>query len=79
MKIYPNPASGERIQVDFPSSLDKTGIYTLHLYNLFGQEVAREPYAESFTLPGLAPGIYIITLSGSSSQVVATAKLVISR
>jgi len=79
LKLYPNPASGERVQIDFPSSLDRTEIYILHLYNLFGEEVAREPYAGSFTVSRFVPGIYIVTLSGSSGQVMATAKLVISR
>ncbi len=79
LKVYPNPASGEVVQIDFPTSFDRTEFYTLRLYNLFGQEVIRVPYSEKFNISGFTAGIYMVTLSGSSGQVIASAKLVISR
>ena len=79
LKVYPNPASGEVIQIDLPPSLTRNETYTLHLYNLFGQEILQEPFPGKADVSGYSPGIYLITLSGSSGQVIASAKLVISR
>ena len=79
LKVYPNPASGEFVQIDLPSELDRTDIYTVRLINLFSQEVIREPFSGRVNVSGCSPGIYIITLSGSSGQVVATAKVVVRR
>ncbi|MBE0649124.1 MAG: T9SS type A sorting domain-containing protein [Bacteroidales bacterium] len=78
LKIYPNPASGE-VQINLPGSTSKSEVYTIQLYNLFGQEVLREIYGGKIDVSGLGPGIYIVTLSGSSRQVVGTAKLVVNR
>ncbi|NQV02670.1 MAG: T9SS type A sorting domain-containing protein, partial [Bacteroidia bacterium] len=51
----------------------------LRLYNLFGQEVLRESFSGRANISGCSPGIYLVTLSGSSGLVLASAKLVISR
>lgn len=79
LQVYPNPASGETVRIVPLYPLGKLDIYALRLYNLFGQEVRKEPYTDILNISGFASGIYIVTLSGSSGQVVASAKLVINR
>lgn len=79
LKIYPNPATGETIHIDFQSSSVENEHSLLHLYNLYGQEVKREPCADQLRVSGLPAGVYLVTLTGSSGQVVATARLVICR
>jgi len=79
LKVYPNPASGELVQIDLPPSLNRKEIFILRLYNLFGQEVLRESFSGRANISVCSPGIYLVTLSGSSGLVLASAKLVISR
>lgn len=79
LRVYPNPASGDAVRIDFSPTPGSQDCYLLHLYNLYGQEIIREPYTEKIQITGLTPGIYLVTLTGSSSQVVGSAKLVISR
>ncbi|MFH1937887.1 MAG: T9SS type A sorting domain-containing protein [Bacteroidota bacterium] len=79
LKVYPNPVSGEVVQIELPPSLTRTETFTLHLYNLFGQEVLQEPFSGKADVTGFSPGIYLITLSGFSGPVMASAKLIITR
>jgi len=79
LKVYPNPASGEVVRIDLPASLKSNEPYTLRLFDLFGQEVHREAFSGKADITGYASGIYFVTLSGPSGQVVATAKLILTR
>ncbi|MFC2101629.1 T9SS type A sorting domain-containing protein [Bacteroidota bacterium] len=78
LKIYPNPASNEVVRIELPLSQGKMELYTIHVYNLFGQEVVKEQYTGTINVAGFAPGMYMVTLSGSSGQVIASSKLIIN-
>lgn len=79
MNVYPNPASGEAVTISLPATFDKTGTCTLRLYNVFGQEILKQPFSGTVNISHYSSGIYILTLSAPSGQVISSAKLIVNR
>ncbi|MEY4594694.1 MAG: hypothetical protein RIQ47_1104 [Bacteroidota bacterium] len=65
--VYPNPASDQLV-----ISGGKGSNYRLQLFNMLGESVidqkAAELNQESINVSGLAPGLYMLTLTNSSSR-----------
>jgi len=79
MNVFPNPVSGEAVMISLPATLDKTGTYTLRLYNVYGQEILKQPFSGTVNISNCTSGIYILTLSAPSGQVISSAKLIVNR
>jgi hypothetical protein len=79
LKIYPNPVSGEIVQIKLPSGLERNVNYRVRLINLFGQNIVDEPFTGRVSLSNCSAGIYIITLSDPSGLVIASGKVVLNR
>ena len=79
LKVYPNPATEGIVHIEMPETIIQEEGLEIHLYNLFGQELRNENFIGKIDVSGLVPGIYLITLTGRSTQTIGTSKLVITR
>ncbi|MFH0866542.1 MAG: T9SS type A sorting domain-containing protein, partial [Bacteroidota bacterium] len=67
--VYPNPASGNGINVLLPSALNsETSSCTVSLYDMFGRKVFTAPYMQHLQLPDISDGIYILGVTSSTSH-----------
>jgi len=79
LKIYPNPASNGFFRMVAPANLNQTEQTFIRIHNLLGQEVYRSPFRQQIDVSGMESGIYVVSLSGTDDQILATARLVITR
>ena len=80
--IYPNPVLGNRISVRFFEEGPGTGISRYEIQNLMGVTMTSGTLlggsGEVF-IPDLAPGVYVLRLSGDSGQMFLPRKFVVAR
>jgi len=69
IKIYPNPSNGEYINLVLPSEADPSiSQFTIHLFDLLGNEVYKSPYEKSMNVSELQNGIYLLSVTSNTNS-----------
>lgn len=70
MKVYPNPSNGQYINISL-SDITNSDLsqFTIHIFDLMGNEVYNTPFRSTLDCSGLSNGIYMISVnSGDNSR-----------
>jgi hypothetical protein len=79
LKIYPNPSDTRMITIEPPPGLTDPGAMNLTILDLSGREVYDASYTPHPDLSALSPGLYIVLLTGTTGNPVASARLALIR
>jgi len=82
LKIYPNPCSGQTIQIDITgneNSRISSENYTYSIVNLFGRTVSQGRFINSIDISALSNGLYFFELKSSSGMSLSNGKFIVAR
>ena len=77
--IYPNPVSGNSLQVHMEEGLINDRLVRLEVFDLYGRLVYSGGYSPSLDLHGFSNGIYILRLTHTETRQSDTRRFVIAR
>jgi hypothetical protein len=67
--VYPNPSNGENITIVLPSDAGQNfSKFTIHVYDMLGNDVYNSPFSETIHVKGLQNGIYILYVTSNISN-----------
>ena len=78
LKIYPNPASNDRVWIDLPKNTNNQDV-TITILSADGKMLVKRPYQRETDISMLAPGFYIIQLTDRSGNLIGREKLIVNR
>lgn len=76
---YPNPLNGNRISFRCTGKFEnsaESGNYIVSIYSITGEELYSGSFRQSLEIPGLSPGLYIISVRDENRQIIAVSKLI---
>ena len=69
IKVYPNPSSGDNIFIDVPALKGQDiSQYSIHLFDLIGNEVYSSPYKNNINISGLQNGMYLLCVYSNDNS-----------
>jgi hypothetical protein len=69
IKVFPNPSTGENISIDIPDSQNQDiSKFTIHVFNMIGNEVYESPFTKTLNVSNLQNGIYLISVTSNNNN-----------
>jgi len=69
IKVFPNPSTGENISIDIPDSQNQDiSKFTIHVFNMIGNEVYESPFTKTLNVSNLQNGIYLISVTSGNNN-----------
>jgi len=79
LKVYPNPSNGRYINISIPDKgTADLSQFTIHVFDLMGNEVYSAPFRSTLDCSGLSDGIYVLSVSSydNSSRYISRLSIV---